>query len=620
MKYKNLPGVQRHLTDLKKNADIDLTFVTDDRAILLANFPVFPEAIGKDMSYRDWYQGVSSHWKPYISTVFKLVIGDKTLAAAVCVPIFDEKERPIGILATSHRLNYLGETIERVPFNPYTTVNVIDRAGQILYSNRYAYRETIAEYPHLQMLDRALKDKRQQIEDTRHEDSGKLYLTVIPIGGIGWTVTIERSLKDIYRSEFRRFIEIAAVASLLFLLLLFFLIYLRKVTLFRKTEELLQAEKKLRQEEETLRALSTRHGAILATVPAIIMEVDNNRVYTWANSVGTEFFGEDVIGKEAAFYFEGEQDTYDTVRPLFNGGADIIYVESWQRRRDGQKRLLAWWCRVLRDEKGNVSGALSSAYDFTERKQAEEEIRKLNEELEQRVRDRTAQWETANRELEAFSYSVSHDLRGPLRAIDGFSRLLLEDYEGKLDAEGKRLFNVIRTNAQRMDQLITDLLALSRVSKNELKFSRVDMAAMAHSVYEELASLEVRQKFIFTVAPLPECTGDPALLRQVWSNLLSNAIKYTMPRDERRIEIAGHREEGMNIYSVRDTGVGFNPVYAHKLFGVFQRLHKSTEFEGNGVGLAIVQRIVHRHGGRAWAEGKVNEGAMFSFSLPCKEA
>ncbi len=146
------------------------------------------------------------------------------------------------------------------------------------------------------------------------------------------------------------------------------------------------------------------------------------------------------------------------------------------------------------------------------------------------------------------------------------------------------------------------------------------MTAMAHSVYNEIASPEVRQKFVFTVAPLPESTGDPALLRQVWSNLLSNAIKYTTPRDERRIEIAGHTEEGMNIYSVRDTGVGFNPVYTHKLFGVFQRLHKSTEFEGNGVGLAIVQRIMHRHGGRAWAEGKVNEGATFSFSLPCKEA
>ena len=257
--------------------------------------------------------------------------------------------------------------------------------------------------------------------------------------------------------------------------------------------------------------------------------------------------------------------------------------------------------------------------EITAHTQAKEEIQRLNAELEQRVLDRTAQLETANRELEAFSYSVSHDLRGPLRAIDGFSNILLEDYEGTLDAEGKRLLNVIRTNTQHMDQLITDLLALSRVSKSQLKLSRVDMTAMAHSVYNEIASTEVQQKFVFTVAPLPNGTGDPVLLRQAWYNLLSNAIKYTTPRDERRIEITGHTEEGTGIYSIRDTGVGFNPKYIHKLFGVFQRLHKSTEFEGNGVGLAIVQRIIHRHGGHAWAEGKVNEGATFSFSLPCKE-
>ena len=374
-----------------------------------------------------------------------------------------------------------------------------------------------------------------------------------------------------------------------------------------------------KQAEEALRRISSRQESLLSAIPDIIMEVDGNKVYTSSNQVGKDFFGEDVVGKEAAFYFEGDQDTYSTVQPLFNGDENMIHLESRQRRRDGEKRLLSWRCRVLKDENGQVTGALSSARDITERKQAEEEIKRLNAELEQRVLDRTAQLETANRELEAFSYSVSHDLRGPLRAIDGFSNILLEDYEGKLDAEGNRLLNVIRTNTQRMDQLITDLLALSRVSKNELKLSRVDMTAMAHSVYKEIASPEVQQKFIFTVAPLPDGTGDPFLLRQAWNNLLSNAIKYTTPRDEQRIEITGHTEEGMNIYSIRDTGVGFNPIYTHKLFGVFQRLHKSTEFEGNGVGLAIVQRIIHRHGGRVWAEGKENEGATFSFSLPSKE-
>jgi|GEM_PF-3043880 len=376
---KDLAGIDRRLSDLKKNADIDTTFVADKSGILLTNLPVFPESRGKDFSQRDWYKGISAHWKPYISAVYKRIIGDKPLAVAVCVPIFDEKERPIGILGNSQRLNYIEDTIEKIPFNPYTTVNVIDQGGKILYSNRYSYRETIAEYPHLPMLDRAMKDMRQQIEDTRHKDLGELYLTVVPIGDIGWTAVIERSLRDMYRSALRGFIEIGAISFLLFLLIIVLLVYLKKFTLFRKTEELLQAETKLRQKDEKLRALSSRQEAILAAVPAIIMEVDNNKIYTWANLVGIEFFGEDVIGKEAAFYFEGEQDTYEMVRPVFNGGEEIIYLESWQRRRDGQKRLLAWWCRVLKDENGNVEGALSSAYDITDSRQAEQALRESEE-------------------------------------------------------------------------------------------------------------------------------------------------------------------------------------------------------------------------------------------------
>jgi PAS domain S-box-containing protein len=254
-----------------------------------------------------------------------------------------------------------------------------------------------------------------------------------------------------------------------------------------------------------------------------------------------------------------------------------------------------------------------------DQQKAEAEIRKLNAELERRVRERTAMLEAANKELEAFAYSVSHDLRAPLRAIDGYSRFVLEDYTEKLDDEGKRLLNVIRTNTQKMDQLITDLLGLSRVSRTEMKLSRIDMTTLVNSIYHEAALPEDQEKIIFSVEPLPDVFGDPTLIRQVWVNLISNAIKYNLPKEERRIEIGSHVENDMNVYYIKDTGVGFNPDYTHKLFGLFQRLHKAEEFEGTGVGLAIVKRIVLRHGGKVWAEGKVNEGATFWFSLPKKE-
>jgi len=261
---------------------------------------------------------------------------------------------------------------------------------------------------------------------------------------------------------------------------------------------------------------------------------------------------------------------------------------------------------------------LKSSYDkdISARYQAEEEVNKLNMNLEERVIERTSQLEIANSELQAFAYSVSHDLRAPLRAIDGFSKFVLEDYGSKLDEEGQRLLGLIRSNTQKMDRLITDILALSRVTRSEHKKSRVDMTKMAVSMFNEAVLPETQGKLNFIIDNLPEGYADPTYIKQVWINLISNAIKFSSLNINPEIKIGGYQEEGSNVYYVRDNGVGFNPEYGHKLFGVFQRLHKANEFEGTGVGLAIVERIIHRHGGKVWAEGEEGRGAIFYFSLP----
>ncbi len=243
---------------------------------------------------------------------------------------------------------------------------------------------------------------------------------------------------------------------------------------------------------------------------------------------------------------------------------------------------------------------------------------KIQQELEEMVEERTAKLEMANKELEAFASSVSHDLRAPLRAIDGFTRILTEDYASKLDEEGRRLGSTIHDNAMKMGKLIDDLLTFSRVGRASMTPIKIDMKNLVNAMYHETTSAKERKRIKFDIADLPHIEGDTNLMRQVWMNLISNAVKFSAQRKQVVISVTYKEEKNKVTYCIKDNGAGFNMKYVDKLFGVFQRLHSEKDYKGTGIGLSLVQRIIHRHDGTVWAESKLDKGASFYFSLPKK--
>jgi len=314
---------------------------------------------------------------------------------------------------------------------------------------------------------------------------------------------------------------------------------------------------------------------------------------------------------------------------IFGSIAVAFALANWLQRRIAHPILaLAEVARTVSEGKDysvrseavgdDEVGVLSEAFDqmLGEIQRRESEIRLLNEDLERRVDARTAELEASNKELEAFSYSVSHDLRAPLRHIDGFVELLTKHASSSLDEKARAHLTKISSSAKRMGALIDDLLAFSRVGRTEMRRTSVNLASMTAEVIHELRDDAKGRLVEWKLGELPTVQGDPSMLRLVLVNLLANALKYSGPTKEARIEVDARAQNGEVVVSVRDNGVGFDPAYAHKLFGVFQRLHGTNEFEGTGIGLANVRRIVSRHGGRTWAEGTVHEGATFYFSLP----
>lgn len=313
----------------------------------------------------------------------------------------------------------------------------------------------------------------------------------------------------------------------------------------------------------------------------------------------------EAIGKSDFDFFPHAQLSYEKEKEIMRTGQPLVNQEEWVVWPNGQETWVLTTKVPLLDQTGQIIGTFGISRDITERKQSEVNLQKAKLELE-----------TANKELESFSYSVSHDLRAPLRSLDGFSNALLEDFGELLPEEGRQYLERIRASAKRMAGLIDDLLNLSRVSRTPIQFMPVDLTQLASTILSELQQTNAERTVNYRVAPNLRAHGDRQLLRIVLENLLGNAWKYSSKQEQAEIEFGSKQENEETVFCVRDNGAGFDMAYATKLFGAFQRLHTATEFPGTGIGLATVQRIIHRHGGRIWAESVVNQGATFFFTLP----
>jgi PAS domain S-box-containing protein len=378
------------------------------------------------------------------------------------------------------------------------------------------------------------------------------------------------------------------------------------------------AEAYFQEKNNIIKANEELFRAIFENSADNITLIDNHAIIKMINKVAAGFVKEDLIGKSILDIQSKENvaAVSEALHVVFEHKAstefDLLLEE---KEGEGMKYYSSSISPIFNDS-DEVSMAVIISRDVSIQRLAHIQVRELNANLEKKVNERTEELRSSNKELEAFCYSISHDLRGPLRAINGFAEILLEDYSDNLSDEAKDSMNEIILNANKMGQLIDNLLEFSRLGKQEVMKNNIDMNGLVESIIAELNPQGKDNKVEFNVGVLEKVKGDRNMLKQVMINLISNAIKYSHKKKTPSIEVGFYKENENNIYYVKDNGAGFDMAYYNKLFNVFQRLHSAYEFEGTGVGLAIVHRIILKHGGRVWAEGKVGEGATFYISLP----
>jgi len=592
---------------------VDRLFLTDVQGTLMADVPELPGVRGRNFAFREWYAGVSKDWAPYVSSVYKRTADPQRNVVAVALPVRDPGGRAVAILVIQADLEAFFEWTRAVDLGPGGVVYVVDRRRQIAIHPQLPPQGPIRDLSGNRMIERLARGEAGVETGPGPIDAEPAVSAFVPAKH-GWGVVAQQPAAAAFAARDRQLRGIAiGFAVILALCVALAFLGMHLILRRRQGEEdrRIKAELEQRVEERTrqLEAARRELADLYDNAPCGYHSVDANGVFVRINDTWLSWLGytrEEVIGKmrhsdimtpESAARFRSE------CFPLFKRQGWLKEVEFEYVRKDGTTFPASLSATTMHDAAGKYLMSRSTVSDVTERKRIENEMKALN-----------AQLTAANKELESFSYSVSHDLRAPLRAVDGYALMLEEDCAGTLDGEGKRLLGVVRAESRRMGQLIDDLLEFSRSGRQHMEPMPVDMTALAREAAAD--SAHDYPSTAVQLGELPAAHGDRTMLKQVWANLIGNAFKYSSKNPSPRIEIEGRANGADNEYWVRDNGVGFDPRYADKLFGVFRRLHGDLEFPGTGVGLAIVQRVVARHGGRVWGEGRPNHGARFGFALP----
>ncbi len=580
----------------------------------------------------------------------RLIVGPPTWGvqsgrwlSVLAQPIHDDGGKVIGLLVLPFDLTIYIPNLSTAPLPPDTAVGILTANGAHVWSNAPLDTWIGKSVDPRSPLQALLGARGGEMEGAGPGSETLLY-AIEPIPGAEWYAYVGIPGRVIYADVYASAIRNSLIGLLSLLAITGFVLTLSR-RIQRPVQTLVSAIRAVREGREDaraqadgireiaelaeefnlmldhLRASERRLRDIFESVDLLTVMIDVGGRLTFCNQKLLDLTGwrkDEAIGRNWFRTFRPPEQSEEHLARYLNGVAtgDIaLHYEGDLVSRGGQRFVIFWSHTLMRDPEGRITGVASIGQDITQRKRADAEIERLNQTLEQRVAERTAELDRANKELESFAYSVSHDLRGPARIMIGFSTILLEKSRDKLDPESIDYVNRIDAGARRMGRLIDDLLRLSRISRVEMRRSEFDLSQLSHDVAKSLFDAHPGHQVQLSIDPGMRVDGDPGLIRILLENVLGNAWKFTAYVAQPRIEAGCERRDGTAVYFVRDNGAGFDMRFADKLFSPFQRLHREEEFEGTGIGLSIVGRIVAMHNGVAWAEGTPGQGATIHFTL-----